>query len=293
MPPQSATPRLIVRRTPSQNPCFDEMLGNSLSLRMMQIPGGQFTMGSSVTEPDRFDDEGPQHPVSIQPFFMGKYPITQAQWRYVSALPPMQRSLQAAPSRFYGDNNPVEQVSLYDATEFCVRLSVHTGKQYYLPSEAQWEYACRAKTTTPFHFGETITTDLANYRGTDDSAYEQSGSYGVGPKGEYREKTMPVGSFTMTNAFGLCDMHGNVWEWCTDHWHDTYDGAPADGRAWLTDQENVNYVVRGGSWIDFPRNCRSASRDSFNPDVRYNSFGFRVCCMVPQTIQPTVTTVEE
>lgn len=285
MSTQSATPRLVVKRTPSQNLCFDELLGNNLPLRMMQIPSGQFTMGSSITEPDRFDDEGPQHPVSIQSFFMGKYPVTQAQWRYVSALPSVRRSLQAAPSRFYGDKNPVEQVSWYDAKEFCVRLSMHTGRQYYLPSEAQWEYACRAKTTTPFHFGETIATDLANYRGTDDSAYEQSGAYGDGPKGKYREKTMPVGSFVMTNAFGLCDMHGNVWEWCADHWHDTYEDAPADGRAWLTDREDANYVVRGGSWLDFPRNCRSASRDNFNPDAGYNSFGFRVCCMAPQTIQ--------
>lgn len=145
----------------------------------------------------------------------------------------MNKELDADPSNFKGDKRPVEQVSWYDAVEFCDRLTAHTKRAYSLPSEAEWEYACRAGTRTPFHFGETITTDLANYRGTDNEEYKWSGSYGPGPKGIYREQITEVGSFGVANAFGLYDMHGNVWEWCLDDWHDNYEGAPTDGSAWL------------------------------------------------------------
>ena len=163
---------------------------------------------------------------------MGKYPVTQAQWRLVAALPQVEIALNADPANFKGDNRPVEQVSWDEAVEFCQRLSVATGHQYRLPSEAEWEYACRAGTTTEFYFGETITTDLANYRGTD-VKYEGKtylGSYGAGPKGIYREQTTDVGSFP-PNAYGLYDIHGNVWEWCLDHWHDNFREAPTDGSA--------------------------------------------------------------
>ncbi|MFM7449748.1 MAG: formylglycine-generating enzyme family protein [Leptolyngbyaceae cyanobacterium] len=208
---------------------------------------------------------------------IGKFAVTQAQWRSVAGLPKINRDLDPDPSHFKGANRPVEQVSWEEVVEFCERLSRKTGKQYRLPSEAEWEYACRASpiqtsgtpgigevrsagTTTPFHFGETITTDLANYRGTD-WEYQGTtypGKYGKGPYGSFREQTTDVGSFP-PNAFGLYDMHGNVWEWCADRWHENYQGAPTDGSAWMTGDSKY-WLVRGGSWNSNPRVCRSAVR---------------------------------
>ena len=160
-------------------------------------------------------------------------------------------------------------MSWHDAVEFCARLSKHTGKQYRLPSEAEWEYACRAGTTTPFYFGETITGKLANYRATQTYAEEL--------KGEYRQQTTPVGQFP-PNAFGLYDMHGNVWESCLDNWHDNYDGAPTDGSAWV-DNDNLYQIMRGGSWLNYPANCRSAYRNDASARVTYlDPVGFRVVC---------------
>jgi formylglycine-generating enzyme required for sulfatase activity len=174
----------------------------------------------------------------------------------------------------------VEKISWLDAIEFCDRLSQLTGRLYRLPSEAEWEYACRAGTTTPFHFGETITTDLANYDGTDDPDGKWSGSYGIGTKGIYRQETTPVGSFGVANAFGLYDMHGNVWEWCMDHWHENYEGAPVDGSAWIgpSASEHASRLLRGGSWSNNPRSCRSAFRSRSNAVNWYDLDGFRVAC---------------
>ena len=168
---------------------------------------------------------------------------------------------------------PVEQVSWDDAIEFCKRLSRKTENEYRLPTEAEWEYACRAGTTTAFHFGLTITSDLANYLG--------NYTYLNEPQGKYQEKTTQVGSFK-ANAFGLYDMHGNVWEWCQDDWHNSYQNAPDDGRAWISGKSNIN-VIRGGSWGSNPDNCRSASRYCLNPGDRFNHFGFRFVCVVPGT----------
>jgi formylglycine-generating enzyme required for sulfatase activity len=217
---------------------------------------------------------------------MGKYQVTQAQWRFVAQLPQVNKELDPEPSNFKGDgstsltnNRPVEQVSWEDAVEFCDRLSQYTGRIYRLPSEAEWEYACRAGTKTPFHFGETITTDLANYDGTDNESMGWSGSYGSGPKGVYREETTEVGSFEVANNFGLYDMHGNVWEWCQDDWHGKYEGAPIDGSAWLDNEESSNTkLLRGGSWYDIPGDCRSASRNDYNLASYHNDIGFRVVC---------------
>ena len=233
-------------------------------------------MGSPDDEPERSNDESPQHPVTVSPFFMGKYPVTQAQWRLVAAMPQVERELDPDPSHFKGDNRPVERVSWYDAMEFCARLSAHTGREYRLPSEAEWEYACRAGTTTPFHFGEMITTEVANYDG--------NYIYNGGPKGDNRGETTPVGHFGIANAWGLSDMHGNVWEWCLDHWHNNYGKAPTDGSAWLSEDEGSRRVLRGGSWLFIPRNCRSAYRLNNNP--RYgNSFnGFRLVSVAPRTL---------
>src|SRR5262249_46060073 len=163
-------------------------------------------------------------------------------------------------------NLPVEQVSWQDAVEFCDRLSRKTGKTYRLPSEAEWEYACRAGTKTPFAFGETITPEIVNYNG--------KYPYGSAPKGIYRQKTTPVGSVGVANGFGLYDMHGNVWEWCQDVWHGNYKGAPTDGSAWESGGDKDIWVVRGGSWIDLGRDCRSAYRDG--PGGRLDNPGFRV-----------------
>ncbi|NET54865.1 MAG: formylglycine-generating enzyme family protein [Symploca sp. SIO2E6] len=247
---------------------FAEDLGNGIMLEMVAIPGGTFMMGSLATEKKRANDESPQHSVTVKPFYLGKFTVTQAQWKTVATLPQVSRHLETEPSHFKGDNLPVEQVSWFDAVEFCARLSIKTGRNYRLPSEAEWENACRAGTTTPFHFGETITTNLVNYDG--------NYTYGSGSKGEYRQKTTPVGSFQVANDFGLYDMHGNVWEWCEDHWHDNYNGAPRDGSAWLKDNDHDYRLLRGGSWLLNPWGCRSADRHRYSPDNWYASIGFRV-----------------
>ena len=262
-----------------------EPLSKDISLEMVSLPGDTFMMGSPDDEIDRYDDESPQHKVTVEPFWIGRYPITQAQWRVVAAMSKIERKLDADPSHFKGDNRPVESVSWHDAVEFCRRLSDYTNLDYRLPTEAEWEYACRAGTTTPFHFGETIMTSLANYRGTDDEENELSGSYGDGPKGDYREKTTDVDHFEYANAFGLGDMHGNVYEWCQDHWHDNYDGAPTNGGSWeKSNKKDANRVMRGGSWSNDPRNCRSALRFINTPVVRYYSIGFRVVCSAPRAL---------
>jgi formylglycine-generating enzyme required for sulfatase activity len=252
------------------------------SLTMLWIPPGRFWMGSPEDEPERRTNEGPQHLVQLQGFFLAQNPITQAQWREVAQWRPNRgertwnQKLDSNPSRFKGDQRPVEQVSWDDAMEFCRRLSQRTGRHYTLPSEAQWEYACRAGTTTPFHWGATISTKLANYDGSE--------VYGNGEKGVYRQQTTDVFSFP-ANPWGLHDMHGNVLEWCADHWHDNYEGAPEDGRAWIDakDKESDDTMrfrlLRGGSWDVLPAGCRSAFRNNGRPDGRDDDIGFRVCCL--------------
>jgi formylglycine-generating enzyme required for sulfatase activity len=276
--------KLIINRRRKQAYGFTEDLGNEIVLEMVQIRSGNFTMGAPRNEKDSRDSERPQHQVTVPTFFMGKYTVTQAQWKAVASLPQVNRKLDPDPSHFKGDKRPVEQVSWYDAVEFCDRISQHTGKSYRLPSEAEWEYACRAGTTTPFHFGETITSELANYRATE--------TYGAGVKGTYREQTTEVGSFGVANAFGLYDMHGNVWEWCLDDWHDNYEGAPTDGSAWFDDNDNISHkqgrtVLRGGSWINCPELCRSASRLGLRAERGYFShlIGFRVVCAVVRILR--------
>ena len=279
-------PKIIIHEYERTAQCFIEDLGNGIQLEMVMIPSGSFMMGSPETEEGSNNNERPQHQVTIKAFCLGKYQVTQAQWRAVAAFPQVNRELKPEPSNFKGDGStsltnhrPVESVSWEDAVEFCDRLSRHTKRQYRLPSEAEWEYACRAGTTTPFHFGKTITTDLANYQGTDNEKYKWSGSYGQGPKGVYKEETTEVGSFGVANNFGLYDMHGNVWEWCQDDWHSNYEGAPIDGSAWLDSEENSNTkLLRGGSWFYIPSNCRSAYRDFSNLDDSFNAIGFRVVC---------------
>jgi formylglycine-generating enzyme required for sulfatase activity len=262
---------------------FVEALGNGVTLEMVFISGGTFIMGQTEGEKQQLIQEAgeehyqdfcamelPQHKVTVQPFFMGKFAVTQEQWKAVAALPKVNRDLDPDPSTFKSNRRPVEQVSWHEAVEFCDRLSQKTGRQYRLPSEAEWEYACRAGTTTPFYCGETLATDLANYDG--------NSTYGSGETGVYRKQTTDVGSFP-PNAFGLYDMHGNVWEWCLDHWHENYEDAPIDGSAWITGGESGLRMGRGGSWNALPRCCRSAYRDYYVPDNdRDNNLGFRVVC---------------
>jgi formylglycine-generating enzyme required for sulfatase activity len=238
-----------------------EDLGNGITLDTVAIPGGTFEMGSKEAE-----DEQPIHRVTVAPFWMGKFAVTQEQYEAV---------MGTNPSNFKGAKRPVEQVSWHDAVAFCQRLSEKLGHQYRLPSEAEWEYACRAGTTTPFYFGATLTSDLANYSGTKTYANE--------PKGKNRAQTTDVGAF-FPNAFGLYDMHGNVWEWCVDHWHESYQGAPSDGSAWIDKNDNDYRLLRGGSWDYAPWFCRSAYRYFVTPDGRLNFFGFRVVCSTPRTL---------
>ena len=281
----------IVERTIHKAFYFTQSLPDNVSLEMVAIPSGTFTMGSPKSEEKSRNNERPQHDVTVPSFFMGKYPVTQGQWRAIASRTDLKEKedLDPEPSRFKEPykgidrwQRPVERVTWYQAVEFCERLSKLTGRKYRLPSEAEWEYACRAGTTTPFYFGETINTDLANYRGTDNKELNWSGSYGDGPKGEYKEQTTPVGQFP-ANAFGLYDMHGNVWEWCADDSHDNYVGAPTDGSAWVDSNEDsstYSYTrLRGGSWYDFPTDCRSAVRYNYvGRDDHYGYTGFRLVC---------------
>lgn len=247
---------------------FDEDLGGSGVLELVAVPGGAFRMGSADSPDGKESKESPSHDVSVRPFFMGRIPITQEQWRLVAGMPQVRLPLEPDPSHFKGGGRPVEKVSWGDCQEFCLRLSRRTGRFYRLPTEAEWEYACRSGTATPFHFGPTITTDVANYDG--------SFPYGNAPKGQYRKETTVCSTGAPANAFGLLDMHGNVWEWCEDVWHGTYHGAPSDGSAWTTGGEASQRVLRGGSWYGRADYCRSAARIGLAADGRNGRGGFRV-----------------
>jgi formylglycine-generating enzyme required for sulfatase activity/uncharacterized caspase-like protein len=245
-----------------------EDLGNGVVLELVSIPSGSFIMGSPLGEYGRTKREEPQHKVRVKPFLMGRYPVTQAQWNVVSFLPKVNLELKINPAKFNGSVHPVESITWYEAVEFCDRLSSYTGRRYRLPREAEWEYACRAATKTPFHFGETIRTSESNYHG--------DYSYGRGPKGKYRKSTSAVNEFSCANAFGLYDMHGNVFEWCQDIWHENYAGAPIDDEAWVNEGDHSCRVARGGSWSSDPAVCRSASRYQAEAESCDDALGFRV-----------------
>jgi len=264
--------RWSMDRRPLQVEGYWEDLGEGVALTMVTIPAGSFLMGSAKDEPERLEREGPQHEVTLGAFFMAQTPITQAQWRAVAGWQKVERDLLPDPSNFKGATRPVEQVSWFDALEFCRRLNQRTGQRYGLPSEAQWEYACRAGSTTPFHFGATLTPELANYDG--------NYSYSDGPKGTYRQQTTDMASFP-ANGWGLHDMHGNVWEWCADHWHGSYNFAPGDDQPWLIPAAAADErrLLRGGSWDFSPRNCRSAYRNRSRPVDADDFVGFRVVCL--------------
>src|SRR5262249_14195218 len=242
---------------------FSEMVGSGGGLEMVSVPSGSFTMGSPADEPQRQHNEGPLHHVTLAPFFAGASPVTQAQWSAVVLAHPgrIRRELDPHPPFCKGIALPVESITWNQAEEFCLRLAAITGRAYRLPSEAEWEYACRAGTTTPFNVGPTITPDFANYCGTggavcgdsdgksvasdtyNDVKYT-SGAYGQGPVGISRATTTRPGSFP-PNRFGLYDMHGNVWEYCLDKWTPSYADALMDGSAYLSGSRDSPRVLRG------------------------------------------------
>jgi formylglycine-generating enzyme required for sulfatase activity len=289
---------------------FTENIGNQVTLDLVLIPGGSFWMGTKDEEIKNlcknydvrynFDAETPQHQVRVTTFLMGRYPITQEQWRIVAGWEKIIRELDTDPSQFKSDyekierwQRPVEGVSWEDAQEFCRRLSKKTQKEYCLPTEAQWEYACRGvahsslatqnltkvewndRYNQPFHFGETISTQLANYNG--------NYTYGTNSQGEDRGQTTPVGYFQVANNFGLYDLHGNTWEWCEDDYHINYQGAPEDGSAWVSKASSIK-VIRGGSCFLSPRYCRSACRAWDTSTDSGSGFGFRVVCVASKNV---------
>jgi formylglycine-generating enzyme required for sulfatase activity len=255
-----------ISRIPSNARFFSENLASHSSLTMVLIPGGTFLMGSLENK-----NETPQHQVTVPPFFMSKYPITQAQWQAVAALPQIEIFLNSEPSCFKGSNRPVEQVSWHEAREFCARLCQRSKHIYRLPSEAEWEYACRAGTSTKFHFGDAIATNLANYSKLNYAYQSPTSSIA---------QTTEVGRFP-PNAFGLYDLHGNVWEWCADNWHENYHGAPQDGNVWTSSINRAYRMLRGGSWGDSSNSCRSSYRLRLDAGNRLVNVGFRVvCCLL-------------
>ncbi len=259
-----------INRQAGQGRHYLERLPNDVLLDMVAIPEGTFVMGSPNNERQRNSTEK-RHEVMVTEFFIGRYPITQAQYEAVMETNPASRY----EAKFVAPDKPVVGVSWREAMEFCQRLSELTGREYSLPSEAQWEYACRAGTETPFHFGETIHPELANYNA--------SQSYNGSLTGNYQGETTPVNQFDVANAWGLCDMHGNVWEWCLDH-YGSYDEAPTDGTARITEDDSASRVLRGGSWINNPWYCRSAYRYNLSPDFRDYIIGFRVMCRAPRIL---------
>jgi formylglycine-generating enzyme required for sulfatase activity len=277
---------------------FTETLGASAGMDMVSTPAGVFTMGSPKYEPERRANEGPQHSVTLRRFFIGAFPVTQAQWAAVVTAHPAKFAygLDPYPSFFKGDDLPVESIAWNQADEFCRRLTEMTRRDYRLPSEAEWEYSCRAGSTGPFNVGPTITTDLANYCGEGgavcgksdgksvasdvyDGVTYGSGAYDQGPAGILRATTTLKGTFP-PNRFGLYDMHGNVWEYCLDAANPTYADAPVDGGANLSGAPGSNRILRGGSWSHNPAICRSAYRDVIAPDNPgwEGRIGLRVAC---------------
>jgi formylglycine-generating enzyme required for sulfatase activity/CheY-like chemotaxis protein len=287
-------PPLRLLRWQARTQVFYEDLGDGARLTMVRIPAGSFQMGSAEQEPGRVANEGPVHTVTLAEFLIGQTPITQAQWRAVASWEPQKgerwgRELNPKPAKFQGDEarllagemntdeRPVERVSWEDAIEFCSRLSQRTKRNYTLPSEAQWEYACRAGTASPYAFGSAITAELANLRlgaGLVDDPLSADG-----------QQTTSV-RLHPANAWGLHAMHGNVGEWCRDHWHDSYHGAPNDETPWIDDWIDAkapltrDRVVRGGAWSDLPSNARSACRYRLPPQAPESaSVGLRVVCL--------------
>ncbi|MGZ8289382.1 MAG: SUMF1/EgtB/PvdO family nonheme iron enzyme [Telluria sp.] len=254
--------------------------GSGLGPQLVVVPAGRFLMGSPEHErqkaieagaqPGWLERETPQHWVGIgQQFALGRFPVTVGEWRRFAVATGWRPHNEAAttPGFRQNDDHPVVGVTWGDACSYASWLAEQTGQQYRLPSEAEWEHACRAGTKSAFAFGDAIDTGMANYDG--------NYSYGGSPKGVFRQGTTPVGSFA-PNGWGLYDMHGNVWEWVQDVVHDNYEGAPADGTPWEAGGEQGRRVLRGGSWMYSPRYLRSALRNGFSAVLSNDIVGFRV-----------------
>jgi formylglycine-generating enzyme required for sulfatase activity len=259
-----------------------QVITNSIGMKLARIPLGKFTMGSPEGEAEREAKEI-AHEVSItKPFYMGVFEVTQAEFASV---------VGGEEFRFFNKKNgggrehPIDNVRWKETELFCQKLSAlseerRNGRKYRLPTEAEWEYACRAGTKTTFHFGDSLSSSQANFNG----GYP----YGDGKKGPYLRRTSKVGSYK-PNAFGLHDMHGNVWEWCVDWYDPKYygkspakdPGGPSDG---VTSDDYANFyrVIRGGSWLDDARGCRSAYRYRAMHRNRYRMIGFRVVCEIAE-----------
>lgn len=229
---------------------------------LVWIPAGSFMMGSEDNEYGWVQYTTPVHEVTLSGFYIGAYEVTQTQYLAVMGTNPSYFQGTSYPD---SENNPMEQVSWYEAKEFCEKLSEQTGWTFTLPSDAQWEYACRAGTTTLYSFGDD-DEDLGDYAWWGGNSNGTGGPFG----------THPVGT-KLPNPWGLYDMHGNVWEWCLDSWHSNYTGAPTDGRAWEPDTGSLR-MIRGSGWsIDYPGIFRSAHRYyCSSPDYRSRNLGFRV-----------------
>ncbi|MCX5933352.1 MAG: formylglycine-generating enzyme family protein [Pseudanabaena sp. LacPavin_0818_WC45_MAG_42_6] len=245
---------------------FSEYLGVDNFLELVHIPEGKFVMGTAHNE-EGYASERPSQLVKVSSFYLGKFPITQRQWQAVAKLPEISIPLNPDSSHFKNEVAPVENISWVDAIEFCDRLSKLTGRNYRLPSEAEWEYACLGGKSTRYYFGDKISSDFANYDGR--FQYESEASV------KYRDKTTPVGTFSPNN-FGLYDMHGNVWEWCADPWHKDYRGRPTNASVWDLGGDPQYRVLRGGSWNHDAWECRATNRRK-DPFVNwYNYYGFRI-----------------
>jgi formylglycine-generating enzyme required for sulfatase activity len=269
----SLTPAGVVTgRRQAFGQAFHADVADGVTIELVRIPAGTYQMGSPETEENRFADEGPAYTVTVPEFYIGRYEITQAQWRAVAALPKVKVDLPADPSEFKGDMLPVENVTWSESVEFCDRLTAMLRRRFRLPSEQEWEYACRAGTTTPFSFGATLSPQVANYNA--------SSPYGAGPKGASATTTIPVGSLKVANAFGLSDMHGNVWEWCFGIYQDSYVGAPADGTARMTGGDPRSRNCRGGAWDTLAPDCRSANRYGLDSYEKPHRIGLRVSMRV-------------
>jgi formylglycine-generating enzyme required for sulfatase activity len=236
---------------------------------MVVVPAGEFLMGSPESERGRGRNEGPQRKVAVRAFAMGKFEATFAQWDACAT----EGGCKHRPhDETWGrGRRPVINVSWHDAADFVAWLARKTGKTYRLPTEAEWEYAVRGITEAsashpPFSTGTTINYKQANY--------DANFTYGDGKMGLFRQKTIEVGRFPR-NAFGLHDMHGNVWEWVQDCYKDSYRGAPTDGSAVVSPDCRLR-ILRGGAWNYFPQLLRSAYRYATAPEIRLDIAGFRV-----------------
>jgi len=275
-PSRPYTPPAPVRSEPSAGSVSSGPLSG---MEFVTIPSGSFRMGSMPTEEGRDDDESPRHTVDISSFELMTTEVTQGMWGEV---------MGNNPSRFVSSNRPVEQVSWDDVQLFIEELnSIDTEYIYRLPSESEWEYACRAGTTTPIYSGTMSILGLNNCPELDDIAW-YGGNSGVTDisngydSSGWEEKqyshtragTHPVAT-KLPNDWGLYDMLGNVYEWCEDTWHSSYEGAPTNGSAWVSSGASSR-VLRGGSWYYYARYCRSANRNSYSAGNRHNSLGFRL-----------------